>query len=387
MVTVNRDLTNIFFPPKIKKMKIDKLIPISKPSIKQKEIEYVTDAIKSGWVSSLGKYIDIFEERFAQYCNTKYAVATSNGTTALHLTLVSLGVTVDDEVIIPDLTFVATASAVKYIGAKVVTVDIDKDTLCISPDAIIKAITSKTKVIIPVHLYGHPADMEEINKIAKEYGLFVIEDAAEAHGAEVNGKKVGGLSDAGVFSFYGNKIITSGEGGMITTNDEELYKKMQYLRDHAMSKEKRYWHTEVGFNYRMTNLQAALGVAQFERINELLAKKKEIFKWYKDGLKDIPNIKLNYQKDGYKNIYWMMCIEINGYKEKERDELIDKLKEKGIDSRPFFYPVSDMPMYDNCDTPITHKVYQRGLNLPSYFDLTKEQVEYICKEIKKEIKV
>jgi len=329
----------------------------------------------------------MFEEKFSKYCNTKYAVATSNGTTALHLTLVSLGITEEDEVIIPNFTFVATASAIKYIGAKVITVDIEEDTLCISPEAIKKAITPKTKAIIPVHLYGHPANMIEINKIAKKYNLFVVEDAAEAHGAEQNGKKVGGLSDAGIFSFYGNKIITSGEGGMITTNNKELYKKLKYLRDHAMSKDKRYWHTEVGFNYRMTNLQAALGVAQFERINELLAKKKEIFKWYKDGLKDIPNIKLNYQKDGYKNIYWMMCIEINGYKEKERDELIDKLKEKGIDSRPFFYPVSDMPMYDNCDTPITHKVYQRGLNLPSYFDLTKEQVEYICKEIKKEIKV
>jgi perosamine synthetase len=363
------------------------MIPISKPSIEGKELEYVTDAIKSGWVSSLGKYIDMFEEKFSKYCNTKYAVATSNGTTALHLTLVSLGITEEDEVIIPNFTFVATASAIKYIGAKVITVDIEEDTLCISPEAIKKAITPKTKAIIPVHLYGHPANMIEINKIAKKYNLFVVEDAAEAHGAEQNGKKVGGLSDAGIFSFYGNKIITSGEGGMITTNNKELYKKLKYLRDHAMSKDKRYWHTEVGFNYRMTNLQAALGVAQFERINELLAKKKEIFKWYKDGLKDIPNIKLNYQKDGYKNIYWMMCIEINGYKEKERDELIDKLKEKGIDSRPFFYPVSDMPMYDNCDTPITHKVYQRGLNLPSYFDLTKEQVEYICKEIKKEIKV
>jgi len=347
----------------------------------------VTDAIKSGWVSSLGKYIDIFEERFAQYCNTKYAVATSNGTTALHLTLVSLGVTVDDEVIIPDLTFVATASAVKYIGAKVVTVDIDKDTLCISPDAIIKAITSKTKVIIPVHLYGHPADMEEINKIAKEYGLFVIEDAAEAHGAEVNGKKVGGLSDAGVFSFYGNKIITSGEGGMITTNDEELYKKMQYLRDHAMSKEKRYWHTEVGFNYRMTNLQAALGVAQFERIDELLDRKKNIFEWYQEGLKDIKGIRLNRQEFWAKNVYWMVCLEIDGYQESQRDEFIQKLKAKNIDSRPYFYPVSDMPMYEGVNTPITHKVSQRGLNLPSYFDLTKEQVEYICKEIKKEIKV
>jgi len=357
-------------------------IPISQPNIGEKEIAYVTDAVRSGWVSSLGKYIDLLEEKFAIYCGTRYAVATSNGTTALHLTLVSLGITADDEVIIPDLTFVATGSAVKYIGAKVVTVDIDEDTLCISPEAIKKAITSKTKAIIPVHLYGHPANMEEINKIAKEYNLFVIEDAAEAHGAEVNGKKVGSLSHAGVFSFYGNKIITSGEGGMITTDDEELYKKMRYLRDHAMSKEKRYWHTEVGFNYRMTNLQAALGVAQFERIDELLAKKKEIFEWYQDGLKDVKGIKLNHQASWAKNVYWMVCLELDGYIEAQRDEFIQKLKAKNIDSRPYFYPVSDMPVYEDANTPITHKVYQRGLNLPSYFDITKEQVHYISEKIK-----
>lgn len=357
---------------------MNSFIPISQPSITDKEIDYVTDAIKSGWVSSLGKYIDIFEEKFAQYCGTKYAVATSNGTTALHLTLVSLGITENDEVIVPDFTFVATASAVRYIGAKVITVDIEEDTLCISPEAINKAITPKTKAIIPVHLYGHPANMREINSIAKEYNLFVIEDAAEAHGAEEKGKRVGGLSDAGIFSFYGNKIITSGEGGMITTNNKKLYKKLRYLRDHAMSKDKRYWHTEVGFNYRMTNLQAALGVAQFERIDELLAKKKEIFNWYKEELQHIKNIKLNFQKDDYKNVYWMICIELIGYNEKQRDNLLIQLKEKGIDGRPFFYPISDMPMYKKSNTEVTHQVFRRGFNLPSYFDITKEQVKYIC---------
>jgi len=361
---------------------MNKFIPISKPSITQREIEYVTDAVKSGWVSSLGKYIDEFEEKFARYCNTEYAISTSNGTTALHLVLVSIGVMPEDEVIIPDLTFIATASAIKYIGAKVVIVDVEEDTLCIDPKAIEKAITSKTKAIIPVHLYGHPANMREVNRIAKNSNIFVIEDAAEAHGAEENGRKVGGLGDAGVFSFYGNKIMTSGEGGMITTNDEKLYNKMKLLRDHAMDKDKRYWHTEVGFNYRMTNLQAALGVAQFERIYELLAKKKEIFDWYKEGLENIPNIKLNFQKDGYKNVYWMVCIELYAYDENKRDEFIEMLKEKGIDSRPFFYPVSDMPIYDSCDTPITHKVYQQGINLPSYFDIQKSDVEFIIRTIK-----
>lgn len=363
------------------------LIPISQPSITQKEIDYVTDAIKSGWVSSLGKYIDLFEEKFASYCGTKYAVAASNGTTALHLVLVSLGIKADDEIIIPDLTFIATGNAVKYIGAKVITVDVDEDTLCISPEAIRKAISSKTKAIIPVHLNGHPANMEEINKIAKENNLFVVEDAAEAHGAEFNGQKVGSLSNAGIFSFYGNKIITSGEGGMITTNSKELYKKMRYLRDHAMSKDKKYWHTEVGFNYRMTNLQAALGVAQFERIDEILLKRKELFEYYQERLKNVQGIKLNHEASWAKNVYWLISIEIDGYIESQRDEFIQKLKTKNIDSRPYFYPLSDMPMYENADTPMTHKVYQRGLFLPSYFDITKDEVNYICKEIINILKV
>jgi perosamine synthetase len=361
---------------------VNKMIPISQPSITQKEIDYVTDAITSGWVSSLGKYINEFEKNFASFCNTEYALTTSNGTAALHLTLVALGITSGDEVLVPDFTFVSTASAVKYVGAKVVTVDIEEDTLCIDPKAIEKAITPKTKAIIPVHIYGHPANMEEINKIAKKNNLFVVEDAAEAHGSEIHGKRVGGLSDAGIFSFYGNKIMTSGEGGMITTNNEELYQKMKRLRDHAMSENKRYWHEEVGFNYRMTNLQAALGVAQFDRVDELLAKKKEIFEWYKEGLKDIQGIRLNSQKNGYKNVYWMVCLELTDYDENKRNEFMNKLKKKNIDSRPFFYPVSDMPMYDVSDTPITHKISQRGVNLPSYFDITKEQVDYIVTNIK-----
>ncbi|MEO0225045.1 MAG: DegT/DnrJ/EryC1/StrS family aminotransferase [candidate division WOR-3 bacterium] len=357
-------------------------IPVSKPSITQKEIQYIMDAVSSGWVSSLGKYVDMFEEKFASYCGTKYALTTSNGTTALHLVLAALGIKPGDEVIIPDITFVATGNTVKYVGAKPVIVDIEEDTLCIDPESVKKAITPKTKAIIAVHLYGHPANMEEINKIAEEYDLIVIEDAAEAHGAEVNGKKVGSLGHVGTFSFYGNKIITTGEGGMITTNDANLYERMRHLRDHAMSKEKRYWHTEVGFNYRMTNIQAALGLAQLERVDEIIAKKRLIFKWYKEGLKDIEGIKLNYEAPWAKNVYWMVCLEVEGYTEKQRDELMKRLKEKNIDTRPYFYPLSDMPMFEKADTPIAHKVYQRGLNLPSYFDITREDVQYICEVIR-----
>tara|TARA_Y100001947_G_scaffold152448_1_gene154041 strand:- start:72 stop:1163 length:1092 start_codon:yes stop_codon:yes gene_type:complete len=358
-------------------------IPISQPSITQKEIDYVTDAVKSGWVSSLGEYVDKFEKMFCEYCDTKYSLTTSNGTVALHLALAALDINQEDEVIVPDFTFVATANAVKYLGAKVITVDIDEETYCISPKAIEKAITSKTKAIVPVHLYGHPANMDEINKIAKNNNVFVIEDAAEAHGAEINGEKVGGLGEAGIFSLYGNKIITSGEGGIITTNNHILYEKMKYLRDQAMSYEKRYWHTEIGFNYRMTNLQAALALAQLERINKILDKKLEIFSWYHNYLNNIKGIKLNPKLDNYKNVYWVICIELLNFSENERDTLMAKLNEKHIDSRPYFYPISEMPMYSSVYTPVTKLISKRGINLPSYYDITQDQVLYICKELKK----
>ena len=358
-------------------------IPISKPSISQKEIEYVLDAVKSGWVSSLGKYIDIFEKNFADYCGTKYAVTTSNGTSALHLALVSFGIGPGDEVIIPDLTFIATANAVKYSGAKVITVDIDKDTLCINVDEVKKVITKNTKAIIPVHLYGHPAAMIELNEIARNFDLIIIEDAAEAHGAEINNIKVGGIGHAGTFSFYGNKVLTTGEGGMVTTNDKNIYERLKYLRDHAMDPDKRYWHEEVGFNYRMTNLQAAMGVAQLERIDEILDKKKKIFQWYEEQLCNESKIKLNFQTEGYKNVFWVVCIEIKGFDEEKRDSLIAALNASGIDSRPFFFPVSEMPMYKSNDTKIAHLASKTGLNLPSFFDIKKEEVNHICKNLKK----
>lgn len=365
---------------------MNKFIPVSEPSITEKEIHYVMDAVKSGWVSSLGKYIDEFEQKFAEFVGTRYAVAVSNGTVALHLALVSLGIKEGDEVIVPDLTFVATANAVRYTGAKPVFADVDTETWCIDPEDVKKKITSKTKAIIPVHLYGHPADMDEINKIAKEYGLYVIEDAAEAHGAEYKGKKVGSLSDVGIFSFYGNKIITTGEGGMLTTNDEKLYEKAKFLRDHAMSKEKRYWHTEIGFNYRMTNIQAALGVAQLERIDELINKKRQIFQWYKEFLSDIEGIRLNPEKEWAKNVFWMVCLVLEKDFGLSRDELMLKLKEKGIDTRPFFYPISSMPMYGgNCKNKNSKYLSQRGMNLPSGVSLTKEDIMYISDVLRGEL--
>lgn len=362
-----------------------KFIPISAPSITAKEIEYVTDAVKSGWISSIGRYVDTFEQKFAAFCGTKHAVAVSNGTVALHLALVAYGIGPGDEVIVPDFTFVATANAVKYTGAEVVIVDIEEKTLCIDPAKIRNAITPRTKAIMPVHIYGHPADMKEIMKIAQEHNLIVIEDAAESPGAEVNGVKVGGIGNCGTFSFYGNKIITTGEGGMITSNDDAFIKKVRFLKDHAMSKAKRYWHEAVGYNYRITNLQAAIGLAQIERVEELLAHKKRIFTAYRQYLSDDIRCKLNYEAPWAKNVYWMVCLEISAYDEDARNNLMLRLKKENIDSRPYFYPISDMPMYEKVNTPVAHKVYKIGVNLPSYVDLGNEDIGRICEVIRKNI--
>jgi perosamine synthetase len=360
------------------KVTLKRLFPISQPSIGAKEIEYVTDAVTSGWVSSLGRYIEGFEQAFAEFCGTEYALAVSNGTTGLHLALASLGIRSGDEVIIPDLTFIATANAVTYTGATVVPVDVDAVTLCIDVEAARQAITPRTRAIIPVHLYGQPANMDAVAAVAREYRLQVVEDAAEAHGAKYRGRRVGSIGDCGVFSFYGNKIITSGEGGMLTTNRRDLYLQARLLRDHAMSSEKRYWHTAVGYNYRMTNLQAALGLAQLERIGAFIEKKRQIMEWYRAGLASNPRLQLNRDSDDSQGVYWMVCLEVEGLREAEREQLIRALKSEGVDSRPYFYPISDMPMYARAITPVTHDVSQRGINLPSYYDLAQDDVALIC---------
>lgn len=359
-----------------------KMIPIAEPTITQKEIDYVSDAMRSGWVSSLGPYIEKFEKHFAEFCGSKYAITVSNGTTGLHLALLSNGIKPGDEVIVPDLTFVATANAVCHAGATPVLVDIDKSTLQIDPVSIERALTPKTRAIIPVHLYGHPADMDAILKIANKHNLIVIEDAAEAVGADINSKKVGTFGNCGIFSFYGNKIITSGEGGMIVTDDAQINERARHLRDHAMSKTKRYWHDEVGYNYRMTNLQAALGLAQLDRIHEILDQKDRIFFQYHRQLSEIPGVRLNPIVKGKKNAHWMICFEHESFTYESREQFMVELKKRGIDSRPYFYPISDLPMYKTANTPNTHEISKKGVNLPSSFCLQENEIDFICKNVK-----
>jgi perosamine synthetase len=357
-----------------------KAIPVAEPDLRGNERKYVLDCIDTNWISSLGKYIPLFEQKFSEYCGSPYGVSVANGTVALHLALAALGIGKGDEVIIPDLTFVATPNAVSYTGAKPVFVDSEIGTWNMDPAKLESAITPRTKAIIPVHLYGHPCDMEPIMKIAEEHGLKVIEDAAEAHGAEYRGKKVGSIGDVGCFSFYGNKILTTGEGGMCITADEQLAERMRFLKDHGMAK-RRYYHPEIGFNYRMTNIQAAIGLAQLERINEIIAIKRSHAKVYAKYLGSCKGIVLQPEMPWAKTVFWLHSVLVDNSFRSNRDLLMQELSKEGIDSRPFFVPMHELPMYKAEGFPVASRLSLQGINLPSSSLLTDDDIKRICSVI------
>jgi len=361
------------------------MIPVCEPKLSGKELEYVTDCIKTNWISSKGKYINQFEESFSKYCGTKHGIAASNGTTALHLALASMGIKAGDEVIIPTFTMIATVNSVTYTGAKPVLVDSELETWNMDPTKIEKKITPKTKAIMVMHTYGHPCDMDPINEIAEKHDLFVIEDAAEAHGAEYNGKRTGGLGDAGCFSFYANKIITTGEGGMVVTNDDKIAEMARMLRDQAFEP-KRFIHRYVGFNYRMTNLQAAIGVAQMGIIDESVNTRRKNARFYNSLLKDVKGITLPPEASWAKNVYWMYTVLIEDSFGRSRDELMTYLKEKGIDTRSAFYPVHSQPVYAEQykgeKYPVADDLGRKGINLPSGNTLTEDQIRQVVETIK-----
>lgn len=361
-----------------------RFLPVAEPSIGEKEWQYVSECILSGWVSSTGKFVTQFEKLFADFCQAKHAITTSSGTTALHLALLAADIGPGDEVLVPTLTFIATANAVTYTGAKPVFVDSEPATWNIDPAKIEASITSRTKAIIPVHLYGHPADMGTIKKICKKRNLILIEDAAEAHGAQYDGAPVGGLGDLGIFSFFGNKIMTTGEGGMVVTNNDEYAAKIRVLRDHGMDKNKRYWHPVLGYNYRLTNVQAALGVAQVEKIEQILAKKRANAKLYSEKLLNVAGVTLPGEMFYAKNVYWLYSILIN---ESEfgltRDMLMKKLQERGIETRQLFYPVHSQPIYATGESfPVAENISRCGLSLPSSVKLTEKSICEIAETIK-----
>jgi len=364
-------------------------IPLAEPDLDGNESKYLSECICSSWISSKGVFVNKFESSFAKFTKTQFAISTSNGTTALHLSLEALGIKRGDEVIVPDLTFIASANAVSYTGAKVVLVDVDRKTWNIDPIKIRLRISSRTKAIMVVHLYGHPAKMSEIIQIAKEKNLTVIEDAAEAHGAEVKIKhweKVGGIGDVGCFSFYGNKIITTGEGGMVVTNNRKLAEKMRILRDHGQKPDRRYYHEVIGYNYRMTNLQAAIGCAQLERIEKFIKRKRAIAKLYNHYLSGIEGIILFPETSWAKSVYWMYSILVDRPYPKTRDQLMQILAKKRIETRPFFYPLHQLPPYKQHNLfPNSTYLAAHGINLPSGVTLKDSEIERVAQIVKQQI--
>ena len=361
-------------------------IPIAEPLFQGNETKYLTDCISTGWISSIGKYVGEFEQGFADYIGCTHGAAVHTGTAALHLALLAIGIGPGDEVIIPTLTFAATANAVLYTGATPVFVDSERETWNIDPDLIENKITKKTRAIIPVHLYGHPCDMDKITEISQKYNLTIIEDAAEAHGAEYKGQRVGSMGTISCFSFFGNKIITTGEGGMCLCHDQDLIEKIAKLRDHGMVKNKRYWHDEIGFNYRMTNLQAAVGVAQLEKLDWFVNRKKENATLYNSCLSGQEKLTLPPNKSWAKNVFWLYTVLLKKGT-KNRDQLIRSLKDKGIESRPVFYPLHEMEPYkefsNNDEFPVATQIAYSGLSLPSAPTLKEDQIRYICTILEK----
>lgn len=356
-------------------------IPIYEPWLCGNEKKYVNDCLDTNWISSKGKYIHQFEEKFADFLGVKYATGISNGTTALHLALQGLGISTGDEVIVPTFTYIASVSSILYTGATPVFVDSLESTWQIDPDDVRKKITKKTKAIMPVHLYGHTCNMDEICKIAKEHNLFVIEDCAEAFGSKFKDKFAGTFGDISAFSFYGNKTITTGEGGMLITNNFNLFDKVYHLKMHGVSKEVEYWHDIIGYNYRMTNICAAIGLAQLEKAGEHIKLKRELAKKYDNLLSGLP-LSSHKESQNIFHTYWMYSILVDN--EKTREALREFLKKEGIETRPTFHPVHTMPMFKNYDQnfPIAENIALRGINLPSWPNIPENSVEYICKKIK-----
>ncbi|MEZ4720759.1 MAG: aminotransferase class I/II-fold pyridoxal phosphate-dependent enzyme [Flavobacteriales bacterium] len=357
-----------------------RMIPVAEPDLRGKEFEYLSDAFLSTWISSAGKYINDLESGFSSYCETKHGIAVSNGTVALHLALVALGIGEGDEVIVPDLTFAATINTVLHANATPVIVDIDESSWCIDPVEIEKAIGPKTKAIIPVHLYGQPCDMDAIMSIARKHNLYVIEDAAEAHGARYKGHPVGSFGDIACFSFFGNKIITTGEGGMCLTNSDALNDRMRTLRDHGMNKQKKYWHDEVGFNYRMTNLQAAIGCAQLERIDKILDDRKGIEQSYRQLLSSFNFVRWQEDIADRDRVTWLVCATVD---HGIRELVMNTLRNNGVDVRPFFYPLSEMDIYKPyiLSNKVSSSVAYQGISLPTInnidFDTVKKAFSLI----------
>ncbi|NDC62958.1 MAG: GNAT family N-acetyltransferase [Planctomycetia bacterium] len=359
-------------------------LPVAMPDLTGNEERYAVDAIRSSWISSSGAYLERLEREFAAACQCDAALGVSNGTVALHLALLALDVRPGDEVLVPSLTYIATANAVRYVGAEPVFVDVDPATWCIDPATIEAAVTRRTRGIIAVHLYGHPADMDAINHLAAVHGLWVVEDAAEAHFATYKGRVVGSLARCATFSFYGNKILTCGEGGAVTVSDPQLALRMRTLRGQGVDPHRRYYFPVTGYNFRMTNLAAAILCAQLERKDTIVAKRRQIYQWYRERLDGVPGIGFQPIAPWATITPWLMCLLIEPEFGRTRDEVMAGLAEAGVDTRPFFIPLHTLPPFRQESLarqerlPVTSHLATRGINLPTYTALTPEHVGYVC---------
>jgi perosamine synthetase len=357
------------------------MIPVYRPWITDKERRYVEEAVASTWISSKGAFIDRFERDFAAYVGARHGITAANGTVALHLAFVALGIGPGDEVIVPTLTYVASVNAIAYTGATPVFVDSDAEHWGLDPNAVERAVTPRTKAIEVVHLYGYPADMDPLIEIADRHGLALVEDAAEAHGAEYKGRRVGSIGTIAAFSFFGNKIVTTGEGGMVLTDNPALAERARHLRGQGVSPTRTYWHDVIGFNYRLTNVAAAIGCAQLERIDETLAAKARLARLYRHHLAGVDGVALQDDAPWAKPVYWMNCILVDA---SVRDQLREFLAREGVETRPFFYPAHTLPMYERDERfPVAERLAASGINLPSHPTLTEDEVARICSLIRR----
>ncbi len=366
-------------------------IPIAGPWITQREIDTVLDAVSNGWYEGANLHQKRFEEAFANYVGRRFAIALPSCTAALHLSLASLDLKPGDEVVVPEATWIATSAPISYVGATPVFADIDARSWCLDPRSFEAAITPRTRAVMVVNLYGGMPDMDAILEIAARHGVAVIEDAAESVGSEYHGRPAGSFGLASAFSFHGTKTLTTGEGGMLLTDDEALYRRCLFLRDHGRAEGPRlFWNTEVAFKYRMSSLQAALGLAQLERVEELVERKREIFGWYRDALADVDGITLNYEAPHTRNSYWMVTAVVDASFGLAKEDLIAGLEGRGIDSRPFFYPLSSLPAYSHlvsgqaaaARNGTAYRISPYGINLPSALNSTWDQVAYVCRELR-----
>ncbi len=354
-------------------------IPVYKPKLSKNVAKYVNECIDKTWISSKGEFINDFEDKFAKFINAPYATTVSNGTVALHLALHVLGIGKGDEVIMPTLTYVATANAVAYVGATPVFVDSDKDSWNIDINLIEKSITKNTKALLIVHLYGACCEMNSIKLLCEKHKLYLIEDVAEAFGTCYQSKSAGTFGDLSTFSFFGNKTITTGEGGMVVSNNLKLIEKVKYFKSQSVSSTKEYWHDDIGFNFRMTNICAAIGVAQLEIANDILIRKREILNLYKSKLEG-RNIKFQTEIEDTRHSYWMVSILLAN--SDIRDLVRSNLSNNGVETRPLFHPVHTMPVfYSNEFFPVAENLSKRGINLPSYPDLLDSEIDEICEII------